>query len=268
MDGSAPWRQSSTDWQAAGNLALGGAGSGLTFCAAFLSLATGHNVVPALLIGPLLAIAGLVVARADFGGTKQLLGAFFQPQTSWLNRQVLLAPLMLILAVVTCVFPMSLLLLLLAAVAGLGLYAQARTVQEADLAPAWRVKQVVPLIVCSGAADGAGLLAAVTVFMPNDAPAALRLAIMIAVLRWPVWSIYRDALGKEAPTNRSVQVALWTPCALLALAAMLPVFFGSIVAVIGGLATAAGGAWLRSFILSHAASPDQRVIAAGGGTPA
>ena len=70
MDGSAPWRQTSWDWRAAGNFTFGGAGSGLAFVAAALALATGEQVIAAFLLAVLLVGAGFALVWAETGGQK------------------------------------------------------------------------------------------------------------------------------------------------------------------------------------------------------
>jgi phenylacetyl-CoA:acceptor oxidoreductase subunit 2 len=253
MDGSVPRRQTSWDWRAAGNYTFGGAGSGLAFTAALLTLATGQHVIAAFLLAPLLIGAGIALVWAELGRPKQYLQVFFHPQTSWKTREALLAPVVAVVTLVAALLPFSLVLLLVLLASGGFLYAQARSLGEGDNIPVWRDRRIVPLILGTGVTEGAALLTVVaTLTFSDDALPALRLAFLLAVVRWPVWTAYRDALAGGAPRafrERRVAVVLCVPAVLLALAAVLPVFAG-LVAVIGGVAAAMAGWWLKYVIIA------------------
>jgi hypothetical protein len=265
MDGSAPLRQTSWDWRAASNFTFGGAGSGLAFIAALLALAGGEHVIAGFLLAVVLVGAGFALVWDKTGQPKQFLQVFFKPQTSWKSREALIAPALLVATLVAAVLPFSpLLLLVLLLAAGL-LFAQGRILGDAISIPAWRERSVVPLILTTGGAEGAALLtvAATLTFSSDGARAAVSLAVLLAALRWPVWTIYRDGLSIGAPPQgaealrafgeRRVTVVLWVPVALLAVAAVLPVF-GWVVAIAGGLASAAAGWWLKYLIINQTTS--------------
>ena len=262
MDGSAPWRQTSSDWRTAGNFALGGAGSGLAFCAALLSLATSRQETLAFVLAPLLIGGGLALVWAELGPPVRLLQDFFAPNASWLKRGAVIAPVLALASWISAVFPVTPLLLLVMLLAGGFVYTQARILKDSDAVPAWRDRRLVPLLLQTGVVEGAGLLAVLaTVTFSSGTPTALRLAIAMVALRWPFWSIYRDGLAEPETAKATegtrllfaeprVAIVLWTPCALLALAALLPVF-GGVAAVLGGLATTASGWWLKYLILTQ-----------------
>ncbi len=266
MDGSAPWRQTSFDWRAAGNFTFGASGAGLAFFAALLAFESGGRVIAGFLLAPLLVAAGIALVWVEIGRPKQFLHVFFHPQTPWKTREAIIAPVLVVATLVALVFPISIILLLVLAASGGFLYAQGRILTDAEGPSAWRYRGVVPLILSTGAAEGAALLAVVaTLTFSDDAPAAVRLAFLLAVLRWPMWTFYRNGLAQGAPaqaagTLRSfgattVAVVLWVPTALLGLAMVLSGFAG-VVAVIGGLGAVAAGWWLKYLIINEA-SPSQ-----------
>lgn len=278
MDGSAPWRQTSWDWRAAGNFTFGGAGAGLAFCAAALGFATGERNIAAFLLAPLLIAAGIGLAWAELGKPKDFLRVFFHPQTSWKSREALIAPVLLIAALVAAALPFTLVLLLVLLLSAGFLYVQGRVLGDIG------DTRIVPLVLSTGVAEGAALLTvAATLTFSGSAGEALRLTILLAALRWPVWTIYRDGLAQQgAPAQGAalrafgesrVALVLWVPIAVLALAAVLP-WFGWLLAVLGGLATAASGWWLKYLILTEAPSakpfvapPAPAKPADGEGTP-
>lgn len=292
MDGSAPLRQASWDWRVAGNFTFAGAGSGLAFTAAALALATGTHVIAAFLLAVLMVGGGFAAVWAETGRPKQFLQAFFKTQTTWKTREALIAPALLVATLLAAVLPLTIDLLLVLALSGAFLYAQARILADGIAIPAWRERSTVPLIVGTGVAEGAALLSVAATLTFNDgAPAALRLAILLAALRWPIWTIYRDSLSVSAPPQAAgavrafsatrVAVVLWAPVALLGLGGLLP-WFGSLVALAGGLASAAAGWWLKYLVITEtsadqgfgvpdvaaAAGAGEKLPPSGGGSPA
>ena len=268
MDGSAPWQQTSWDWRAAGNFTFGGAGSGLALSAAVLALAGVDHFTTAFLVAPLLIGAGIALVWAETGRPKDFLRVFFNPQTSWKTREALIAPVLVVVTLISAVFSFSLLLLLVVVLSGGFLYVQGRILREGQGIAAWRDRDIVPLIATTGAAEGAALLT-VLAALPFGAGVehALPLAILLTALRWPVWTIYRDSLSVGAPPEAAaalrafgetrVAVLLWVPLGLLGLAVVLP-WFGWLVAIVGGIAAAAAGWWLKYFVItqsSPAAAP-------------
>lgn len=265
MDGSAPWQQTSWDWRAAGNFTFGGAGSGLAFCAAAVALATGHHVIAAFLLAPVLIGAGIALVWAELGRPKDFLRVFFHPETSWKTREAMIAPVLLVVTLVAAVFSFSLVMLLVILLSAGFLYTQGRILGESvDI-------RVIPLVLSTGVAEGAGLLTvAATLTLNGAASEALSLTILLAALRWPVWTIYRDAVALSASPQAAasaarvfgetrVAVVLWVPIALLALAVLLP-WFGWLMAVLGGLATVASGWWLKYLLLSQSSATKERAV--------
>ena len=187
---------------------------------------------------------------------------FFNPQTSWKTREALIAPALIVAALVAAVLPFKLVLLLVLLLSGGFLYVQGRILTDASAIPAWRERSIVPLIFGTGLAEGAALLTvAATLTFSDGASAGLRLAILLAALRWPLWTIYRDSLAVGAPpqaaaalrafNEKRVALVLWIPVVLLGIAGVVPVF-GGVVALIAGVAAAAAGWWLKYLIITQA----------------
>lgn len=264
MDGSAPWRQTSFDWRAAGNFTFGATGAGLAFFAALLAFEAGGRVVAGFLLAPLLVAAGIALVWSEIGRPKQFLHVFFHPQTPWKTREAIIAPVLVVATLVALVFPISILLLLVVFASGGFLYAQGRVLSDAEGPSAWRYRGIVPVIIATGAAEGAALLAVVaTLTLSDGALPAVRVAFLLGVLRWPIWTFYRNGLAVGAPAQaadtlrsfgeRSVAVVLWVPTVLLGLGMVLS-GFASVVSVIGGVAAVAAGWWLKYLVINESAS--------------
>jgi len=151
--------QTHWDWRAAGNFVFGGAGSGLLALlgAAVLTGASPHpwTVLPALaLIG-----AGLACVWLEIGRPWRALNVFRHAQRSWMTREGMVAALAMPAGLAAALSGQPA-LLVAAGVLGLAfLYCQARILRAAKGVPAWREPAVVPLIVATGLAEGAGVLA-------------------------------------------------------------------------------------------------------------
>lgn len=258
MDGSAPLRQASWDWRAAGTFTFGGAGAGLAFCAAMLAFASHEHAFAAFLLAPLLLAGGIAAVWVEQGKPKDYLRVFFHPQTSWKTREALIGALLAVVTLVATVLSFTPVLLAVVLLAAGFLYTQGRILGDAG------DTRLVPLVLSTGVAEGAGLLVVVAMLTGSDAAhGALSLTILLAALRWPVWTIYRDglpAVTARAFGERNVAVVLWAPIVLLALGAVLARFegivglIGWLAALAGGLATAASGWWLKYRVLSPASA--------------
>ena len=149
--GPNPWQQTNWDWRAAGNFMGGGAGAGLVVW----SVLSGAH--PALLvIGLALIGAGLLCVWAEIGRPLRALHVFFNPQTSWMTREGLVAMLLMPVGLASAVLWPQ--LAPAAALLAVGfIYCQARILHMAKGIPAWREPRVVPLIVATGLVEGGGL---------------------------------------------------------------------------------------------------------------
>ena len=127
----------------------------------------------------------------------------------------------------------------LAAVAALAfLYCQARILRAAKGIPAWRAPEIVPLIVFTGLAEGAGL----ALFFSVDVFPVACFALAVAA-RFVAWRRYRAAVPGKAlgPAGRAL---VW----IGTVAALALVF----VPPLAGLAALATGWWLKFALVTRA----------------
>ena len=247
--GPKPWVQQHWDWRAASNFILGGAGSGLVAVAAFA------DTVPetAIATGLVLIAAGLTAVWLEIGRKLRAAHVMFNPFTSWMTRESFAAAVLFGVGLVYLFFrqPWAQFAAALAALAFL--FCQAMILRASKGIPAWRLPEVVPLILCTGIAEGTGALLAF-----DTRPAALALLGLAVIARFAAWSRYCGALAQaraKAELEPAGRLLLWlgtaAPLALLAAAAWLPQ-----AAALAGIAALAAG-WRLKFVLVARASYNQ-----------
>jgi phenylacetyl-CoA:acceptor oxidoreductase subunit 2 len=260
--GPAPWQQTNWDWRAAGNFVCGGAGGGLIVFAA-LSGAQGPALAVLLLGGAALVGTGLLCVWLELGRPLRALHVFINPRTSWMTREACVATLLMPVA--------------LAAAAGLpgfewlaaGLalafvYCQSRMLQAAKGIPAWREPLLVPLVVLTDLAEGAGLLLLAQPARAAGQPLLLALVGTLVLARILVWLAYRRRLATRAAARalaaldvagRWLQLAgSLAPLVVLALVAggLIGGALSLPLLVVAGLLAAAPGAWLKFTLITRA----------------
>jgi phenylacetyl-CoA:acceptor oxidoreductase subunit 2 len=248
--GPNPWQQTNWDWRAAANFTAGGAGAGLVILAA---LAGAH---PAMLVMGLVLIgAGLSCVWMEIGRPLRALHVFFNPQTSWMTREGMVATVLMPVGLAGAVLWPQLTpaaaLLALAFV-----YCQARILRAARGIPAWREPRIVPFIVATGLAEGAGLLMLAAPALVFARPLLFALVASLVVARIALWTFYRQRLSARAraalaPAERAlVGGGTLLPLVLMALAAagVLP----AALLALAGLAAAATGAWIKFALVTRA----------------
>jgi phenylacetyl-CoA:acceptor oxidoreductase subunit 2 len=248
--GTNPWQQTNWDARAAANFIGGGAGGGLIVSAA-LSGAQGIALAVPLALGLALIAAGLLSVFAEIGRPLRAVNVIINPRTSWMSREALVAPFVFatgaaaIFGYEICVYPA-------AAFALAFVYCQGRMLQASRGIPAWRTPALLPLMVTTGLAEGAGLWLATAAF--TSAPAMLVLAWfgLVVIARVVLFRRYRKALGggitkRAAATLDHVWQALLLAGTIvpLALAAVAIVAGQLWIAAIGGVAVAAIGAFFK-----------------------
>ena len=260
--GPAPWQQASWDWRAAGNFIGGGAGSGLIAVTA-LSGVQGPWATALLLAGMALVGAGLLCVWMEIGRPLRALHVFFNPRTSWMTREAVVAPVLL-----ACAFAAALGYQALAPLAGLAalafVYCQGRILQAARGIPAWRDARTTPLIVCCALAEGAGLFWLLAGWSHGNAPLAGLLAALV-VVRALLWRAWRQGIADSAAPRALAALdlpgrwLLWggsvAPLALIAVA-MSGVAGGiaaSVLIALAGLLVAATGAWFKFTLITRGA---------------
>ncbi len=267
IGGAAPWLQQHWDWRAAGNFICGGTGTGLLIIAALASLLS----LPVLqFILPSLGFVGLGLFFVWLETGRPLrapLNVFKNFKTSWMTRESLVA---------LALFPLGLLayyngstaMLLSTGVVAFGfVYCQARILKASSGIPAWRAKEIIPLILSTSLAEGFGLFSLLlTIFSPEsllaDTPVWAAAVIILTLSRAWAWSRYRHALRQAAP--RGTLEALDRVSKSLALTGHgLPVLLGVAIffnpaglfwiTSVAGMLMLGGGWLIKSVIILRAA---------------
>jgi phenylacetyl-CoA:acceptor oxidoreductase subunit 2 len=221
------------DARAAANFMLGGAGSGLMVS---LILGSGDSTFP-ILLSLILVAAGLGAVWLEIGRKLRAVHVFFNPFTSWMTRESFAALLLFLLGIGSIFVPAA--LPLAAAAAAAFLYCQARILRAAKGIPAWRVPEVVPLILFTGLAEGAGLA-----LLFSASNALVTLFVLAVAARFLAWRRYRAAVPGDAlePAGKAL---VWIGTAAAAALVFAP--------PLAGLAALAAGWWLKLSLVTRAA---------------
>lgn len=230
--------QRSWDLRAAGNFIGGGAGTGLVLA----SIAFDGGRLP-LAAGLALVGLGLAMVWLEIGKPWRALNVFFHPQTSWMTREGILAGPLVAAGAAYWLFGHAALAVPLAILAAGFLYCQSRILRASRGIPAWKQAEIVPLIIASGLAEGAGLLALLA--EPN--PTALAWALAAGLAREAAWILYRRGLAAsgnagralgvfDSPPARAARLAQWLALVLwgLALAGLPAASLAGMLAVLSG----------------------------------
>jgi phenylacetyl-CoA:acceptor oxidoreductase subunit 2 len=212
------------DARAAANFILGGAGSGLMVAAVLVPDPGG-----AALLSLALVAAGLAAVWLEIGKKLRALHVLFNPFTSWMTRESFAALLFFPLGIGAYFVPAGVYFAAAAALAFL--YCQARILRASKGIPAWRAPQIVPLIVFTGIAEGAGLALLFG--------GSMALFVVALIARWIAWMPYRAATKMDCPS-------------LLWLGTLLPLVLVPFTPL-AGLAAFAAGAWLKYTLVTRAA---------------
>ena len=254
--GVEPWHQPHWNWKAAGNFLCGGAGAGLLAVTTAMGLVGEPFAVSASISMGMIAF-GLFLLLFKIGRPLRSLHVLRQPQRSWMSREAWVAGALFPLGILAVWFENRALLVAAAACGMLFLYCQGMILQAAKGIPAWRVPQIVPLLVATGLTEGLGLFLALPLFGADVMPRAIPIAIALLLLvftRSLAWIAYSTALLKAGAPIRTFEVLdayrSWFVAIGLVLTAVA-VVIGLVFTVIaplmfafGGLcAFAAGWAW-------------------------
>ncbi len=276
-----PRPQSGWDMRAAGNFMGGGAGTGVLVAGA-LAAFLGGPVWLFALAGLALIGAGLFCVWMEIGRPWRAINVFFHPQTSWMTREAIAAMPVFGAGLLAAWTGAPALLALAAALALVFLFCQARILAAAKGIPAWRAAGVVPLIMTTGLAEGAGVVTALAAAVQPAALAAtavLFLALLVA--RVAAWLGYLGGLRRGAAVPRRALEVLRganapfvflgnaLPAALLVLAWLVPQPLPLMAAA--GLVGLAAGWVLKARLITRAAFTQGFAIpkapARGAGTP-
>lgn len=249
--GPRPWLQAHWDARAAANFILGGAGAGLLAAWALLSpAAQSPDWRGFALAGIVLIAAGLGAVWLEIGRKLRAVHVFFNPRTSWMSREAFVAVLVFALVIAALLLDAPGWARVAAFAALLFVWCQGRILRASKGIPAWRLPQVVPLIVTTGLAEGAGLYLLVR---PEPLPATLLALLVIA--RALAWSRYRTAFQKS-PGSHTLEGAnkwLMQLGTVVPLALALASYFVPYAGMLAGLAAVATGWHLKFLLVTRAA---------------
>jgi phenylacetyl-CoA:acceptor oxidoreductase subunit 2 len=265
MDRIASWLQAHWDHRAAGNFIGGGTGSGLAIVAAAMTLSSGRVLWLPFVAAALFIVTGLCLVWLEIGRPWRFLHVFFNPYTSWMTREALIAP--PLLAALACAIWFGGAAASVAVLAlGLAfLYTQSRILRASMGIPAWREPRIVPLILAFGLAEGVGAFIVLSSFPGGATPRALAggLALLLVVGRWLAWMSYSARFSRDPSpvgTRRVLQacrlpfttIGMLAPLALLAAALWFPAA-GAVLAPLAGLLVVASGWLVKYMIITRAA---------------
>ncbi len=260
--GPKPWQQLHWDARAAANFMLGGAGSGLLIAWSLAIPASGWQ--PYVIAGLALIAAGLGAVWLEIGRKLRALHVFFNPNTSWMTRESIVAVAVFALGLSALALDLRVLGQAAALAALVFVYCQGRILRASKGIPAWREPAVTALIVTTALAEGAGLYLATTAFM-DTARLLLALFVLAVIARALAWSRYRARIehGVPKPARAAldaagralIQLGTVAPLALAVVALALPEG-GSIAAALAGMAALAAG-WRVKFVLVTRAAYNQ-----------
>jgi phenylacetyl-CoA:acceptor oxidoreductase subunit 2 len=204
------------------------------------------------LFGTLLVLAGLglvglglLCVWLEIGRPLRALNVFRKPGASWMSREALVSLLLFPLGLGLALGLGSLAVPLLFVALGY-MYCQARMVQAGKGVPAWREPLIVPLMIATALAEGAGLYWLGNAGQPvADAMLGLLFAVLLPA-RWLLWRTWRARVAKVAAgpalaaIDRAGRRLLWlgstVPFALTVLA------FAGVAGSWSPILLAAGGA--------------------------
>jgi phenylacetyl-CoA:acceptor oxidoreductase subunit 2 len=156
---ASPKQQHNWDWRAASNFIAGGAGGGLLANATVLAVWLGLDERLPLAAGLVMIGIGLTCVWFEIGRPWRALNVFRHFGSSWMTREAYVALFAMCVGVVAIVYGT------LPAVTATGLlglmfiYAQGRILAANKGIPAWRHPNCLSLVLATGLAEGAGLLA-------------------------------------------------------------------------------------------------------------
>lgn len=195
-------RQTYWDWRSAGNFMLGGSGAGVLIYAA-----TGFGGRLLDLLGAALIAGGLLGVWSEIGRPLRAMNAFRHGSTSWMSREMFVAPLVLAGALTATWFDVPWLRWLAAALAVVYVYCQARMLNAGRGIPAWRNPRTVPLLMASGLAEGTGfgVLAGGLAVSTGIRPWSMVVLAVCLSARIIAFVSYRRALPKAGAPGRALR---------------------------------------------------------------
>jgi phenylacetyl-CoA:acceptor oxidoreductase subunit 1 len=261
--GVEPALQQHWDWKASANFICGGIGSGLFVFTAIAGLRY-PQVLPLGWLALAIMALGLAALLLKIGKPLRAIYVLRQPRRSWMTREAWIAGVMFPLGTLALWLASPPLMIVSAVLAFGFLFCQGMIMRNATGIPVWRSPWVLPLLLSTGVAEGAGLfLAAVAQFpaLTTLTNAVAVTAAVLALLRAFVWRSYLTALIIEGAPTRALKVlegvrawmflgGLALPLALIAAGLALPT--AKPLLALAGLAIMAAGAGLKFVLVTRA----------------
>ncbi|NQV57986.1 MAG: dimethyl sulfoxide reductase anchor subunit [Rhodospirillales bacterium] len=250
------------------NFILGGLGSGTIVVAYLMSLWPGLDGVTLRIIftisGAIMAV-GLFFVWLKIGRKLRAPFVILRPNTSWMSREVYAAGVFYLALAGAWVLPNDAWAHVCGFAAAGFLYAQARILHAGKGIPAWRADRMIWMLIISGLAEGAGLLAILSVGLPQLLSTVYVLPILgivLIVFSGSSWRAYVESAADNGigPKSREVLEAatLW----LYIGGHLLPIigYMGILawpgvpfpVIALAGLLAIAGGAFWKSVVITRA----------------
>jgi phenylacetyl-CoA:acceptor oxidoreductase subunit 1 len=262
--GIEPSHQQHWDWKAGANFVCGGAGAGLFIIATAASPRSGPPFAVGLAAMGIVAL-GLFLLLFKIGRPLRSLYVFRQPQRSWMSREAWIAGAFFVLAAPAIWFGLPVLAIAAAVSALLFLFSQAMILKEAKGVPAWRIAAIVPLVVTTGFAEGAGLFLLAAALMPQlgwvAEPTAILVVTLVAARGWMWWRYRVTLTDAGAPIPSLTALNRYRPFFSVA-GFLLPVAFilvgivatqtASIVFPLGALCAVVAGSGLKFVLVTRA----------------
>lgn len=262
--GPNPWQQAHWDERAAGNFMAGGAGCGLLI---FATLAGAQGMLRVAMVMLALALVGigLLCVWAEIGRPLRAINVFFHPQTSWMSREAAVAPLLMASGAASLLWPQV--QPLAAVMAAVFLYCQGRILHASRGIPAWRESLMVPMIIATGLAEGAGLYWLLSAWTLPAGPSTLAAWLALGgllLLRYVMGTLwYRQLATKLLPqplravdrTTPGYKLGSLLPLALVLLVWLAPLPGALVPALqaLTGLLAVAAGAFFKFMLITRAA---------------
>ena len=268
--GPLPRLQTSWDLRAACNFIGGGTGTGLLICTAVLAL-FGYPYSGTIALGLVCVAFGLLMVWLEIGRPWRSMNLFFNPQTSWMTREGILAiPLFALAALALFYHPKSggtVITGALGIIAAGYLYCQARMLNGAKGIPSWAHPAIVPYLMVTGLTEGMGLAVC---FPALGGRSVLTAFVLLLLLRMAAWLRYTHGLQRDRAPQDSLRVingfktiyllaGHLLPIILLTATGLEPGWHAVLVPAAGLLAAMAG--WLsKAVIITRAAHTHGFVI--------
>jgi phenylacetyl-CoA:acceptor oxidoreductase subunit 2 len=224
----------------------------------------GMDVAVSVTLGIALIAAGLTCVWLEIGRPWRALNVVRHLGRSWMSFEASVAPLLFVSGALALATGAGALIVLTGALGALFLYSQARILAADKGIPAWRHPRCLPLVVATGFAEGAGVLAARWPLLATKGFAAVASSVVaLLLIRAFLWKRYLVGLRVDRAPGGSVQalnaierrlvlLGHLVPAVLLAAAALVPAF-GAALMIAGGLLSAYGGWMLKYSLIRRAA---------------